>query len=98
MRKVLAALIPPMLAMAHEQAQFQAETVIAEATARADSMLSHEISRLEALARINPAVRDEEIAFLKLEHQALLAALPGARVRLDSLRLVVSADFLSLRR
>ena len=49
-------------------------------------------------ARVNPAVHPEELAALDAERDAVLAALPGARPRVDSLRLVVSPDFLSLRR
>jgi ATP-dependent helicase HepA len=43
-------------------------------------------------------VRPEEIAALEAEREAVLAALPTARPRLDSLRLVASTDFLQLRR
>ena len=39
-----------------------------------------------------------KIAKLEVEREQLLAALPGARPRLDALRLAASADFLSLRR
>jgi ATP-dependent helicase HepA len=64
----------------------------------ADALLSAEIARLEALARINPGVRAEELEALRDERERLLAALPTARPRLDALRLVASPDFLSLRR
>ena len=47
---------------------------------------------------MNPAVRPAEIAALEAEREAVLAALPTARPRLDSLRLVASTDFLQLRR
>ena len=45
-----------------------------------------------------PAVRPAEISALEAERDAVLAALPTARPRLDSLRLVASPDFLQLRR
>jgi ATP-dependent helicase HepA len=61
-------------------------------------LLSAEITRLEALARVNPAVRADELDALRDERERLLAALPTARPRLDALRLVASPDFLSLRR
>ena len=97
-RKVLAALVPPMLERVREETQTLALARIAEALARADALFSSEIQRLRALARVNPAVRAEEITALEKEHEALLAILPTARPRLDSLRLVASADFLQLRR
>jgi ATP-dependent helicase HepA len=98
MRKVLAALVPPMLERAREECQSLCQLRIEEAMAEADRLLSHELQRLQALSRVNPAVRAEEIEALSSERDALLAVLPNARPRLDSLRLVASADFLSLRR
>ena len=98
MRKVLAALIPPMLERAHQETESACATRIAEALAGAQRLLDAEIARLRALAKINPSVRPEEITALEAERDALLAALPHARPRLDALRLVVSPDFLSLRR
>jgi ATP-dependent helicase HepA len=98
MRKVLATLVPPMLERAREETGKLCETRIATALAGAQRLLDAEIVRLRALAKINPAVRPEEIAALEHEREQLLAALPNARPRLDALRLVVSPDFLSLRR
>jgi ATP-dependent helicase HepA len=97
-RKVLAALVPPMLERAREETTLLAQARIAEALAAADDLLSNEIQRLRALAKVNPAVRPEEITALEQERDALLAILPTARPRLDSLRLVASTDFLQLRR
>ncbi|MFY2764105.1 RNA polymerase-associated protein RapA [Arenimonas sp. MALMAid1274] len=97
-RKVLAALVPPMLERAREEALLQAAQRIESALTTADQLLGNEIDRLRALAQVNPAVRPEEIAALESELDALRAALPTARPRLDSLRLVASTDFLQLRR
>jgi ATP-dependent helicase HepA len=97
-RKVLAALVPPMLERAREEALLRAQERVAAAVAKADALLGGEIARLKALAKVNPAVRAEEITALELEREQLLAILPTARPRLDSLRLVASTDFLQLRR
>jgi ATP-dependent helicase HepA len=98
MRKVLAALVPPMLERARAEAVQLAGERAATAAAMADALLSAEISRLEALARVNPGVRPAEIEALRAERDQLLAVLPNARPRLDALRLVASPDFLSIRR
>jgi ATP-dependent helicase HepA len=98
MRKVLAALIPPMLERAHDEGAAQCALRAEAAIAAADALLGSEILRIEALARVNPSVRPEEIQALRDEREQLLAVLPNARPRLDSLRLVTSADFLNLRR
>ena len=98
MRKVLAALIPPMLESARSEGVAQCQLRTGEALAAADALLGAEILRIEALANVNASVRPEEIQALRDERAQLLAVLPNARPRLDSLRLVTSADFLSLRR
>jgi ATP-dependent helicase HepA len=98
MRKVLAALVPPMLERAREETAKLCEQNIAAALTAAQQLLDAEILRLRVLAKINPAVHPEEITALEAEREQLLAALPNARPRLDALRLVVSPDFLSLRR
>ncbi|PZO08469.1 MAG: RNA polymerase-associated protein RapA [Lysobacteraceae bacterium] len=97
-RKVLAALVPPMLERVRTATLELAQERIDAAVAKADMLLSNEIDRLTALARVNPSVRPEEIAKLEKERDELLAILPTARPRLDSLRLVASTDFLQLRR
>ena len=96
-RKVLGALLPPMLKAAGGFVAARAELHVAEARERASARLDAEIARLRELAAINPAVRPEEIAALETERSAVLDALAGARPRLDALRLVASPDFLALR-
>ena len=96
-RKILMTLVPPMLETAQRLANKRAEAAIAQALADAEALLGEEITRLEALARVNPAVHPEEISALREERDALRQAIPEARVRLDALRLVASPDFLLLR-
>jgi ATP-dependent helicase HepA len=95
-RKPLAALVPPMLRAATDEATRIAAQHIARAEAAAASLLGHEIERLRALAAVNPSVRPEEIETLEAERDALARALPLARPRLDALRMVASPDFLRL--
>lgn len=97
-RKILGALVPPMLEACRKQAEQMGAQRAAAATGVAQAQLDAELDRLAALARVNPAVGQGEIDALAAEREALLQALPRARVRLDSLRLVASPDFLSLRR
>jgi ATP-dependent helicase HepA len=96
-RKILATLLPPMLKRAAQQAEQDARAHVETASLAAETLLGREIERLAALARVNPAVHPEEIASLRDELAALRVALPGARARLDALRLVASPDFLNLR-
>ena len=96
-RKFLAKLVPPMLEKAEELAAERARGDVDAAVAEATAVLDAELSRLLALCAVNPAISEAEIAAVAGERSALLAALPGARLRLDAVRFVVSPDFLALR-
>lgn len=96
-RKFLGKLVPPMLARAEALAGVRSQDSIAAALAAATETLDAELSRLQALRTVNPSISDAEITVLGDERNALLAALPSSRLRLDAVRFVVSADFLALR-
>jgi len=96
-RKFLAKLVPPMLEKAELAANGRAQAMIDDAVAEAGAVLDAELSRLAALRTVNPSISAAEIASVTAERNALLAALPQSRLRLDAVRFVVSADFLALR-
>ncbi|WP_430390889.1 RNA polymerase-associated protein RapA [Dyella sp. 20L07] len=96
-RKFLGKLVPPMLEKAESLANERGQTSITEAVEFATETLDAELSRLLALRAVNPAISETEIAAVADERTALLKALPGARLRLDAVRFVVSPDFLALR-
>ena len=54
--------------------------------------LDGEHARLTALAKVNPSIREEEIAAIAAELDALREALSSAAPRLDAIRFVCSAD------
>ncbi len=95
-RPILTALVPPMKKAAEEIASTRAQALIANASERLETELGAEFERLRALKRVNPGIRDSEIDAFAQTLSALRAAIPGARVRLDAIRLAVSADFLRL--
>lgn len=96
-RKFLAKLVPPMLEKAEAAAALRAQSSIAAATNETRETLDAELARLHALRAVNPSIGEGEIAGVEHERSALLSALPQARLRLDAVRFVVSADFLTLR-
>ena len=96
-RKFLAKLVPPMLEKAETLARTRAQATIDEAVAEAGATLDAELARLQALRAVNPSISAAEITAVAAEREALLAALPQSRLRLDAVRFVVSADFLALR-
>lgn len=97
-RRMLAQLVPPMLGAAEGIARGRADALVEAAAAQADSRLGAEVERLLALARVNPSVRSAEIDAARSEREAIAAALPEARLRLDAVRFVASADLAGIRR
>ncbi|QRN55775.1 RNA polymerase-associated protein RapA [Dyella caseinilytica] len=96
-RKFLAKLVPPMLEKAEAAAALRAQGSIADAVNEARDTLDAELARLRALQSINLSISEAEVTHVEEERSALLSALPQARLRLDAVRFVVSADFLALR-
>ncbi len=96
-RPLLTKLVKPMLAHAETLARERTQIEIGNALARAERELGDEHARLVALARVNPAVREEEIEAVAGELEALRTAMPQATPRLDGVRFICSVDFLALR-
>lgn len=86
--KLLAELLPPMLDGLKEEAKKAQAVLVKKAQAAFEKEAERELSRLETLKELNPAVTDEEIAELKSHHEEVRKALTIARPRFDSLRMV----------
>lgn len=95
-RKLLTRLVKPMLAHAETLARERAQVEIGAALTTIERDLGDEHARLVALARVNPAVRAEEIEAIDAELEALRTAIPQATPRLDAVRFICSTDFLNL--
>jgi len=98
LKPLLQKLLPPMLAGAEALAGESAAALIAQAETSARQTLDAELTRLEALARVNPSVRADEIDAVRNERAAVLERLPQASLRLDAVRFIASIDVLNLRR
>lgn len=68
-----------------------AAALINEAKRDADTTLSAELARLEALRAVNPSIRDDEVDALEDNRRLVLDSLSSAGWRLDALRLIVVA-------
>jgi ATP-dependent helicase HepA len=82
--------IRQLLSSCKALANRQAPQIIATARDHSTAALTREVDRLKALAQVNPNVRDEEIAFMESQREALTLALDSATLRLDALRVVVA--------
>ena len=81
-----------LLTQGEGEAERQLPSIVENAEARMRAQLDAEIARLTALAEHNPAVRSAEIDALKEERKALSEAIENTRLRLDSVRVIITVD------
>ena len=81
-----------LLDRAEALAEVQHAQLLQQAADSFSQSLEEEIQRLQALARVNPLVRQDEIEALQKQHSDGLQALSQARVRLDALRIMVAGQ------
>ncbi len=84
-----AAMLKTLLAAAGEKADARSGALKDAAAARATIELTAEWQRLIDLKKVNDHVRPEEIALAREQLERTQAAIAGARLRLDALRLVL---------
>ena len=82
--------IETMLEKGEALAEQQTPGVISAAREAMSTDYAGEIERLEALQRVNPNVRNEEIETLRRQATALRGYLESARLRLDAVQLIVA--------
>lgn len=83
------AILQKMLTTATAQAETRAKAIKTAARAAADTALTAAWQRLVDLHALNDHVRPEEVAWAQEKRERTGAAIDAARVRLDSLRLIV---------
>jgi ATP-dependent helicase HepA len=83
------ALLKTMLDSATAAAEQQIRALKTAAETKASTILSAELQRLVDLRQINDHVRPEEIELARQQLQRTTAAIAEARLRLDSIRLIV---------
>ncbi|VAX13729.1 RNA polymerase associated protein RapA [hydrothermal vent metagenome] len=76
---------------AETQATEQLPRILDSHTGHMQKRLGDEIRRLQELQRVNPNVRDEEIAFLENQCTELGKYMQQTGLRLDALRLIIAA-------
>lgn len=79
-----------MLQEAENITQNKQESLIQSAQDAVKSEINNEILRLQALRQVNPNVRQEEIDYLQQRMAASLHFLSLAKIRLDSLRVIMT--------
>jgi ATP-dependent helicase HepA len=89
MVKALQSFIHPLIGKAQELASARLIEVQQQAQLLMQQKLNAQIERLQALQKLNPSVRPEEIAHLQQQQQELTDYISKARLKFDALRVVV---------
>ncbi|MDX5298870.1 MAG: RNA polymerase-associated protein RapA, partial [Gammaproteobacteria bacterium] len=79
-----------MLQRAERHAAETLPTQLGEANAALEAALGEEVQRLEALRRVNPSIREEEIRFFRQQMQHGREALGRAALQLQAMRVIVT--------
>jgi ATP-dependent helicase HepA len=86
----LSSLLPGMIKITEKIAERQRQAIILSSTAAAEALLAPEITRLEQLQKVNPAIRADEIPLAKTQLGQSVEHLKNATLRFDSVRLILA--------
>ena len=79
-----------ILDQSNQAAEKQMREMMDHAYSEMKKSISHEVSRLEALQKINPTIRDEEIMFFKKQMADSEHFINSATLKLQALRVVIN--------
>ena len=82
--------IDVLITNAEKHAEAKIPKIIEQAKTMMLEKQSEEIQRLEALAAVNPNIKEEEIEYLKEQTEYLLQCIMNASLKLDAVRLVIA--------
>ena len=83
---------PAMLSASKADAQKRAEEIIGTSLRAMQKEMGSELRRLKELHAINDHVRQDEITALEARRAEFEQAITNARIRLDSIRLIIASD------
>ncbi|MDB4499323.1 RNA polymerase-binding ATPase, partial [Akkermansiaceae bacterium] len=89
--KINQEMIPEMLKALETLVGQKRVTIIKKSIAKMTENMDGEVARLEDLREVNPMIDDREIEIVRERQEELKKTLGGARIRLDSLRLIYKA-------
>lgn len=79
-----------ILTQSKKVAEAQLQEIIKQATVQMQQSISHEINRLEALKRLNPSIREDEIAYYKKQLVESAEYMQSTALKLQALRVVIN--------
>ena len=82
-------LIHDLITKSTDAAQDQKQAITTTALAAMQQEMDNELGRLQALQKINPNVRDEELRFIEKQTAELTTHINNAQLKLDAVRFIV---------
>ena len=79
-----------MVSRSESLAQMEVPNIVSHARNQIQEIFTQEIERLQALHKVNPNIRMEEIEFFQQQLEGLLHAIDSTHLRLDALRVIVA--------
>ena len=79
-----------MLQRSEKYAELKSVKVLEQAQHQANDILSKEFNRLQALSKVNPNIRTDEIAHFEKQLSMLTEVIDAANLRLDAVRVIVA--------
>ncbi|PCI08609.1 MAG: RNA polymerase-associated protein RapA [Gammaproteobacteria bacterium] len=83
-------ILKAMLNRSEQYAVLKSEKLLQQAHAQASETLTIEINRLNALSKVNPNIRADEIAYFEKQLSMLTEVIDAANIRLDAVRVIVA--------
>ena len=83
-------ILKAMLQRSEKFADLKSAKILKLAQQNAENILDKEINRLNALSKVNPNIRADEIAYFKKQLSTLTEVIEGANLRLDAVRVIVA--------
>ena len=84
--------IASVLEKAETAAERQQDTLIAAALEKATHQLDEEVERLQALIKVNPSIREDELSQLLANRESILNHLRTSKLKMDAVRIAVVSN------
>lgn len=83
-------ILKAMLQRSEKYAELKSTRLLEQAQQQASDILTREINRLNALSKVNPNIRAEEISYFEKQLSMLTEVIDAANIRLDAVRIIVA--------
>ncbi len=87
--KIPKELFKGLIKLAETKADAKAAPFVEQYRQEIEEYMNHEVTRLSDLAKVNPAISNDEVDILRAMKSLMLESLKGSRLRLEGIRLIL---------